>query len=450
MTKTALPFIFKLFFLCSAFFIYSIFNSQSITSQPNVTVELGVNDTSLKVTGKAFPRAFVTIFDSGSVIGTTSADSSGRFQKIFTSQTPGLHNLKLVARHTSTNSLTDTVTQNINLQSHSQTSIDFFLPPIVEISRHRITQGENLTIKGHTIPGGIVRLLIKGASHQAVADSNGQWRINIDSTNLPLGNHSLYALTQDKNGLQSYSSQKRSFIIDPASTDGLTSIDSAPSGISPITNAIEIPVILTPQHNQHLYESPAQIRGKARPDSQIELYDNLSLIASTWADRNGDWTVRIDLTQNRYDLKARSCIKTECSNFSKTHTVFYSGRALYESLKIGLHQYRFADINPGEYILLDLFVEGGAPPYEIEIDWGDGNKQTANLDSRNNPPRFYHSYRSTGNFSGLVTVRDSTRLSRHLSFTAEVHQPLLNKWTLSLIVIASSIMMIKFVMMLRR
>ena len=60
-----------------------------------------------------------------------------------------------------------------------------------------------------------------------------------------------------------------------------------------------------------------------------------------------------------------------------------------------------------EEIKLDLSVEGGAPPYEVTVNWDNGTKSTKTIQSKDDLISFENSYSSQGDFEVLITCVDS-------------------------------------------
>ena len=182
----------------------------------NVTVSLNVGDTILRVNGKTSPGAFVTIQDGGSVIGTTTANGSGNFDKSFPAQNPGLHTLKIHAEDPASNVTTDTVTQSVSLQPQAKTTVTFFLPTTLVIANDQVPRGGDLTVSGRTIPNGNVTVrLDDNQNFTSAADSSGNWSLNINTTDFVIGIHRVFAVANDSLGAHSSPTTERQFTVLP-------------------------------------------------------------------------------------------------------------------------------------------------------------------------------------------------------------------------------------------
>lgn len=195
------------------------------TGQSQITVTINVVDTTLTVTGKTSPLAFVTILDSLTVVGTQAADSSGNFEKNFTAQTPAIHTIGVYAKDT-WGILTDTTTTNINIASNTETRLSVFLPPTITLV-DEVAQGESLVISGQTYPLSNVTLVVNDIdSFTTPSDISGRWSYSLSTSGLSLGTHNVYARATDTFGNQSTSTTKRTFTViqapSPTPTSELT------------------------------------------------------------------------------------------------------------------------------------------------------------------------------------------------------------------------------------
>jgi hypothetical protein len=73
---------------------------------------------------------------------------------------------------------------------------------------------------------------------------------------------------------------------------------------------------------------------------------------------------------------------------------------------------------PGELWKWDIIINGGAPPYNVTIDWGDGTKATIlNSPAR---PLVTHTFKQPGKYAPFIRVTDSAGNSASLQLYAPV------------------------------
>lgn len=375
--------------------------AQQFAPELNVDVSLGVDDTVLKITGKTSPQALVTILSDGAVIGTVTANSDGTFEKSFPSQTPGLRNVKLFAE-TPGGQTTDTVAENINLASHAETTLNVFLPTTLSLSASQVEQGGTITFSGATYPGASVTVVLDNNLTQTVtAGSDGRWSLEVQTDGFYIGTHSAYAVAQDQNGDQSAPTSKRVFQVTEADDEGA---GQEPAPTAP--EQIETPVITSPQSGQHTTQTPIEVCGLASPNAQVEIWEGGEIIGSVFANHEGEWCLTVDLSEPRHEITARACIADVCSEFSKPVVIFFDGHEGVAGLRLTLEKYRFTGVAAGDPITLEIILEGGEPPYEASIDWGNADAETITLERSRTPVRL--TYESAGLYTGIVTARDNS------------------------------------------
>lgn len=219
--------------IVTSFLLISL--AKKTTGQSQITVTINVIDTTLTVTGKTSPLAFVTILDSTTVIGTETADSSGNFEKSFTAQTGGIHSIGVYGRDTD-GRLTDTVTTNVSLYEKAETVLSVFLPPVIALAVDEANQGDALNLSGQTHPSSTVTLVLDDTNNlTTLSDTLGRWSYSLSTTSLSLGTHNIYAKTTDGLGNISSSTTKRTFTVTQAPTATPT------PGVGPTSTPAPVP-----------------------------------------------------------------------------------------------------------------------------------------------------------------------------------------------------------------
>lgn len=374
-----------------------------VSAQSSQTVTIGVGDTVLVVSGSTSPAAFVTIQDNASVIGTTLADSAGRFSQTYTAQTPGIHTISVFSRDRQSR-LTGTVTNTISIQEHTQTNIDIFLPPSLSLAKTEVQKPEQLVVLGETLPSATISVVVdESTTFKTKADGAGNWKVAIASDGLTVGRHNFYARASSPGGQQSPPTPRQTFeVLDQSQTT---------------SQPLPVPVITYPRTGDSIKAETAIVRGTADPFMRVELWDRNRILGSVFADDSGSWQLTIALVQEAYQLRARACRDEVCSRFSATVS-FTRSLPLTPGLQTELHRYSYTTV-VGEPITLTLIVSGGQPPYTLEVMWDDGNSQR--LEFAQASVSLTHQYRNAGRYSGSVQVTDASGRTTELAFSVQVN-----------------------------
>ncbi len=177
-----------------------------------------VDDTTFVISGKTSPGSAVTILEDGAVIGTATADSSGKFSKEFSAQEPGVHSYSVYS--TDVNGIsTSTISYSVSLSSHTETKLfNVILPPTVQLSAQEIAADKDLAISGWAVPGATVTLLFSRTTKTVTAGSDGYWEALLDPGLLGVGDYEIYARAATPDGYQSEASEVLNFEVVPSLT----------------------------------------------------------------------------------------------------------------------------------------------------------------------------------------------------------------------------------------
>jgi hypothetical protein len=402
-------------------FAIAAFGAAQVAAQfsqelPPVQVTLNVGDTILTVEGRTAPGAFVTIMENSNPIGTTTANSSGNFSRSFTAQTPGLHNISVFA--SKDGQTTDTVTQNVNLVAQAETTMTFFLPSTLVLSSNSVTQGDDIKFSGATIPGGTVTINIDNNLIRTVtANSSGNWSYTLSTDGISPGTHHVFVVVNDGSGNYSAPTTKRAFqVVAPEQ-------EEPPEAVPP-PSFIQPPTITKPRNNQRFTTSPIEVSGIALGNSQIEIWEGDNIIGSVFANHLGEWLFMMDLTNPQHEIRARACILDVCSDFSDTVRIYFDGEdgrggEGISPFYLRLEKYRYPNEFIGQPIVLGLIYGGGEIPYELVVDWGDDTVEQLTVDGGGTMD-MKHAYDSAGQFTGVVTMRDSANAVKTAYFSVLV------------------------------
>lgn len=395
----------------------------SNVSASSAPTQFSIPNTSLTLKGYASPNAFVQIFDGSALIGTTTANSSGVFEKRFPSMNSGLKNIKLQYDDIDSNS-SDTLSQTINIRPQAETAIEFFLPPTLELSTDRITEGDRITFSGSTIPNATVEIILDGGNLilRPQSGSDGRYSIAIDTTDYYFGNHTIRATTL-QGTLKSYQTNNVLFLVTPAGQDEQNTQPDA---------ELKPPIINVTDGKLEANQQSQLIRGNAAPNTQIIIYQDGEPVGSTFSNEEGDWFYNITVSERQHIIRSVSCSAFECSEFSNEVTVTFTGNFnTCTNFKIFVAEYRFWGVTKNDGINLPVSGISGEPSYEILVDWGDSVTERFN---RNSAAGFdlHHVYNEIGQFNGSITAVDETGCEHTRYFSVDVIEDtaLLSGWML--------------------
>ncbi len=185
-----------------------------VSSQTTVSATVPALTGNLQLVGYAPVSSLVSFLSGTSLIGTTTADGQGLFDKTFTGLSAGPQTFSIYAvdtkgRTTLTISFTTSIINGLTL-----TLSGFLLPPTVATTRAAYPRPESAIAGGATRADATITAFFNSTpvSAQATADANGAWQVKLNQT-LRLGRHTVAALVQDSAGTQSVTSQTVGFDV---------------------------------------------------------------------------------------------------------------------------------------------------------------------------------------------------------------------------------------------
>jgi cysteine-rich repeat protein len=149
-------------------------------------------DTSVSVSGKAYPNVTVNILEDGDTIGTVRANSSGDFQFSNEAQ-PGATTYGFWANDVNgTRSTTFNTTFDVT-QGAVTTVSGIYLPPTLKLSATSIEGGGSITFSGQTVPNARVSIHVDNNKivESAPADASGKWSFTMAGSRAGQGSHTV-------------------------------------------------------------------------------------------------------------------------------------------------------------------------------------------------------------------------------------------------------------------
>jgi cysteine-rich repeat protein len=149
-------------------------------------------DTSVSVSGKAYPNATVNILEDGDTIGTVRANAQGDFQFSNGAQ-PGATTYGFWANDSSgTRSTTFNTTFDVT-QGAVTTLAGIYLAPTLKLSATSIEGSGTLVLSGQTIPNARVNVHIDNTKiiENVTADASGRWTLSLLGSRAGQGSHTV-------------------------------------------------------------------------------------------------------------------------------------------------------------------------------------------------------------------------------------------------------------------
>ena len=255
------------------------------------------NDTRPELKGSgAQPTGTVRIYDNGALIGSTTADASGKWS--FTPEAGkelanGAHSLTVSNVDAAGNEgpkstpLAFTVDTVVPSTTPSIDSVTDDVAPVTgPITSGSTTNDARPELKGSGAePNGTVRVYDNGALiGTAAADASGKWSFTPEAgKELANGAHSLAVSNIDAAGNEGPKSAPLAFTVDTVAPSTAPSIDSVTDDVAPVTG----PIISGGATN----DARPELKGSgAEPNGTVRIYDNGALIGTATADASGKWS----------------------------------------------------------------------------------------------------------------------------------------------------------------
>lgn len=192
-------------------------------------------------------------------------------------------------------------------------------------------------------------------------------------------------------------------------------------------------VIKTPFNGQHFSQIPITVSGTCPKNTIVEVFENSIFAGSDFCQDNETFKFQINLLPGANDLVARVYDALEQTGpDSNTVTVYYdvapsqpniiNSNLLVNPQLILQTKGFYHGVFPGQSLTVPLDIIGGAPPFALEVDWGDGKSDLKSYSSNDTVP-LEHTYNAPGNYRVVFKVSDKAGVNAFLQVVVIVNGP---------------------------
>ncbi len=194
-------------------------------------------------------------------------------------------------------------------------------------------------------------------------------------------------------------------------------------GASKLTSGATITSLV---NGQTVPNRPITVSGDCPNESYIKLQRNGTFSGAALC-TNNRFHIQSDLIQGRNDLQAQAFTVTDQpSPLSAVRTVIYSPAAGTADVKPSgfklAGDYRFTIIPTSEAYNWKLRPVAGLPPYDVQVDWGDGEKTVMKI-TNDSDFGLHHNYKARGQYPVNVTATDVNRRKTTMQLVAFIREP---------------------------
>ncbi len=182
---------------------------------------------------------------------------------------------------------------------------------------------------------------------------------------------------------------------------GVSGVVSAP----PPSNA---PIISLPNDGASISRIPVTVSGICDADLLVKVFKN-GVFAGSAQCQNGSFSLQTDLFNGRNDITARQYdLLDQESPASGIVSVLYSDNAVNSTAsdRVTLTtNFAKKGTDPGEKLIWPFAISGGAGPYAVTVEWGDGESSLYSLAV---PGEFSidHTFQNPGSYTVVVKAVD--------------------------------------------
>ena len=258
-----------------------------------------------EIQGTAEAKAKVTVYDGVTVLGTTTADATGKWSFTPSSDlSEGKHDFKAIA--------TDAA-GNTGPQSNLYSITTDYTPPVATLTIGTVTPDDivnaaeatgTVNISGTSTgaqAGDVVTLTINGKAYSAAVDATGKWTVN------GVAGSDLVADSDHKIDGKLHATDAVGNFTDATATHSYT-VDTVAPSKPVISNVVDDfgPITGNIANGGATDDKRPEIQGTTEAGAKVTVYDGSTVLGTTTADAAGKWsfTPTSDLPEGKHDFKA--------------------------------------------------------------------------------------------------------------------------------------------------
>ncbi|HEU4914657.1 MAG TPA: PKD domain-containing protein [Candidatus Saccharimonadales bacterium] len=181
------------------------------------------------------------------------------------------------------------------------------------------------------------------------------------------------------------------------------------------------PTITTPRDGQSFTTIPVTVNGLCTSGLLVKLFANNVFVGSVLCEK-GSYSLQADLFSGQNDLVAKMFDSLDQggpdSNIVKATFIDAQFNPFGTSLLSLTSNYAARGANPGQRLIWPVVLSGGANPYAISVDWGDGSSPGLMSSQFTGTLDLSHVYTSAGIYRVTVKATDKNGLSAFLQLVA--------------------------------
>jgi hypothetical protein len=203
-------------------------------------------------------------------------------------------------------------------------------------------------------------------------------------------------------------------VLTPSSVVALGSSDPVQSNSFGLEGRISSPpptqaaTVVTPSNGQVFTTTPITVSGLCKSGLLVKIFSNNVFVGSVTC-QNGSYSLKVDLFSGQNDLVARvyDTLDQAGPDSNVVSVTFNDAQYAQFGTRTNLSSnYARRGANPGAQLSWPIILSGGAGPYAVTVDWGDGSE--ASLLSLAFPGEFSisHTYSVAGVYNVVVKATD--------------------------------------------
>lgn len=174
--------------------------------------------------------------------------------------------------------------------------------------------------------------------------------------------------------------------------------------------------VVTPTNGQVFTSTPITVSGLCKTGLLVKVFSNNVFVGAVTC-QNGSYSIKIDLFSGRNDIVSRvyDSLDQAGPDSNVVGVTFNDAQYAQFGTRTSLSSnYARRGANPGVQLDWPIILSGGAGPYALTIDWGDGSE--TGLLSLSFPGEFTvsHTYSVAGVYNVVIKATDKNATSAYL------------------------------------